>query len=137
IEPDLFILVETDFWYNMLKELKRCGAKIALINGKISKSSFQRYKSLGKFSTRLFGFFDTLCVQSEEYKRRFLSLGVLEKKVLVSGNIKFDVETVLSPTISLNFPTAKEVVAVVSTHENEEEMILNALKEIDPKVCLL
>ena len=137
ISPDLFILVETDFWYNMLKELKKEGAKIALINGKISKSSFQRYKSAGAFSKRLFGFFDLMCLQSDEYKKRFVSLGVSERKISVTGNIKFDVETVLTPSVKLNLPTAKQVVAIVSTHENEEEMILSALKEVSSNVCLL
>ena len=43
LDPDLFILVETDFWYNLLSELKRNQARIILINGKISENSYANF----------------------------------------------------------------------------------------------
>lgn len=135
ISPDLFILVETDFWCNLLTELKRIGVKIALVNGKISDSSYRKFQKLSLFK-KIFTSIDLFCVQDDEYKKRFLGLGVPKNKVVVTGNLKFDIPRLLKANDRIHLPKAKRCITISCTHENEEEMILDTLKDVSD-VCLL
>lgn len=135
IAPDVFILVETDFWLNLLTELKRHETKIALVNGKVSERSYRKFRAYPAFARELFGQIDLFCLQNEEYKERFLGLGVPEKKISVTGNLKFDMPRIVTPQFNIYLPEARKCVTIACTHENEEEMILDALHGLD--VCLL
>ncbi len=137
IDPDLFILVENDYWPNLLNALKAHGTKIALVNGRISLHSFKRYKMVPNYAKRLFTLFDIMCLQASEHKKRFGILGMPEERTLVTGNIKFDATKVMRPSQDLNLPENKRLVTIASTHEGEEEMILEALETMDDSVCLL
>jgi len=130
IQPDLFILVETDFWLNLLKELKQNQTKIAVVNGKISTTSFKRFKIFKRFAKALFGLVDQFCLQSDSDKLRFLELGTPLKKIAVTGNIKFDSQKIVTNRKDLNFPTDKKIVTIALTHENEEELILRELEKL-------
>jgi 3-deoxy-D-manno-octulosonic-acid transferase len=131
IQPDLFILVETDFWFNLLQELKRNHAKIAVVNGKISTTSYKRFTKFKKFSKALFNSVDQFCLQSDTDKLRFLDLGVSNEKIVVTGNMKFDIESVIKNREDLKFPRMRKLVTIASTHENEEAMILKELEKLD------
>lgn len=138
ISPDLFILVETDFWLNLLSYLKKNDASVVVVNGKMSPASHRNYKRAPKFSKDLFSLVDLYCVQSQEYKFAFKDLGVREEKILVSGNVKFDAKEILSHSISFKgFREERKVVTLASTHEHEEEMILEALKEMKESLSFL
>jgi 3-deoxy-D-manno-octulosonic-acid transferase len=131
IEPDLFVLIETDFWYNLLTELKKKNVKTALVNGKISKTSSRNFKKFRWFAHKLFNLVDCYCVQSEIDKDRFLELGVDPRKIAVTGNIKFDGKVQKSNIEGLCFPEGKKLITIASTHENEEEIILAELAKLD------
>jgi len=74
LRPTIFILVESDFWLNLLTALKAQGTKIVLVSGKMSERSARRFTRFSLFSKKLFSHFDHLCVQNEDHYRRFLPL---------------------------------------------------------------
>lgn len=139
IRPDLVILSETDYWYHFASAAKNCGAKLALINGKMSERSFRRYRWLGKWLEHYFSPVDLFIVQSERYKERFQALGISEKKIVVGGNLKLD-----APVNYLNDSERTEwrqrfsinpedlVIVAGSTHESEEALILNVFQALAP-----
>ena len=130
VDPDLFILIESDFWFNLCAQLKKNGVGIALINGRISLSSYKNFRKVRSFSRKLFSFVDLFCVQSESDREKFIKLGVSMGSIYVKGNIKFDAPISVSfplPT-SLASLTEKSVIAVTLTHKGEEELLL---KELD------
>ena len=137
IDPDLFILVETDFWYNLLQQLKINETKIALVNGKLSTKSYHRFKYFNKFALALFSKIDLFCLQSDLDKERFLNLGISAEKLTVTGNLKFDAKTAPSNRVDLNFPADKKLVTIALTHDNEEELILNELEKLEGYTFLL
>lgn len=137
IDPDLFILVENDYWPNLLNALKANGTKIALVNGRLSLQSYKRYKMCPTYAKKLFSTFDIMCLQTEEHKRRFETLGVPSERIYVTGNIKFDALCLMRSSEELNFPEGKRLITIASTHEGEEEMILEALQAMCDSVCLL
>ncbi len=119
LQPSLFILVEGDFWPNLLKELK---CKIFLVSGRVSQKTASRWQMFPSFANKLFSKFDLLCVQSDEYAKRFLPFA--GDKVRVTGNLKFDIEPEKIKDVSL----PKDFITICSTHAPEEEKILDHLE---------
>lgn len=137
VAPDLVILCESDFWFNFLTESKKQGAKIALINGKMSERSFQRYRKVPRFAKALFAPFDSLCIQSVHYEERFQNLGLPIEKMHVTGNIKFDDSPQALSTEQLNtwktsLGLSKEdlILVVGSCHDPEEKLVLDAAEKL-------
>jgi 3-deoxy-D-manno-octulosonic-acid transferase len=134
VRPTLLILCESDFWYHLFKIAKQQGAKLALVNGKISERSHRRFQKVPFFTTRLFAHLDLACVQSERYFQRFLSLGIPAQKLFVSGNLKLDtpakkMDATEREALKQKLHIAQEDLVLVlgSTHAPEEEWILSSL----------
>ena len=137
IAPDLVILTESDFWYNFMKGAKDSGAAIALVNGKISERSFNRFKKTSFFTKKLFSFINQFCIQSKHYHERFKALGINENKMLITGNLKFDDEY---PRLTkeqhetwkrqFNIRPEDQIVVVGSSHDPEERLILEQFKTV-------
>lgn len=128
IQPDLFLLSETDFWYNLLNAVKKRGGKTLLLNGKISLPSAQRYAKLPSFSQKLFDKIDHLCVQNGAYARHFAALGIPKEKITETGNLKlcvpkenFDLSLLRK---QFGLTETDRVLTIGSTHEGEEELLL-------------
>lgn len=147
IQPDFFLLCEGDFWYNLLRLVKKRGAKTALINGKLSERSLQRMKLFSFFSKKLLSMIDCFCLQSSLYKARFLELlpenmpRNIPRNIYICGNLKLDIQyPQFSEQEKLDFRKqlgirAKSLV-IASTHEGEEKPLLLAAKEVDAKIIL-
>ena len=137
IKPDLLILVESDFWYNLISY----NQNVVLVNGKLSENSLARFKLVPFFTKRLFSHFKLLCVQSERYARRFEILGIPQSKIVITGNLKFDQPF---PHIDkdrwkkeLGIQEGEKVITLGSTHEPEEEMLLSILEKFPAWKILL
>jgi len=99
IRPDLFILVETDFWPNLLASLQRSNVPPLLVNGRISRKSMSAYQRFSFFSRPLFSSFSSLCMQTEMDGQNMIDLGVPENRIFNLGNLKFDM-----PPLVINKP---------------------------------
>jgi 3-deoxy-D-manno-octulosonic-acid transferase len=135
--PDIVILCESDFWFNFLRYAKQEGALLALVNGKISMKSKNRFRTAPFFSKPLFNLFEVLCVQNEFYEKRFLEAGAPSVKMQVTGNLKLDDEyPQLSPEEAaewrkkLGISPDQLVLTIGSSHNPEEQLFLAQLKEI-------
>jgi 3-deoxy-D-manno-octulosonic-acid transferase len=122
--PKLVIISETDLWLNFLNAAKEVGAKVVLVNGKLSERTFCRYQRFPSFSKKLLFPIDLFCVQSKEYADRFLSLG--KRNVHVTGNTKFDFFPSSTPASKIKSPT----LVLGSTHEGEEALFLDVVKRV-------
>lgn len=90
IRPDLLVLAELELWPNLIATAKRSGAKVAVINGRLSPASFRGYQRLRPFIASCLKRLDLIAVQNQEYANRFRQLAALEQCVSVTGSIKFD-----------------------------------------------
>ncbi len=131
VSPDLVILCESDFWVNFLHTAKRIGAQIAVINGKISERSAKRLAKWPTFASKLFSPVDFFCIQNQLYLDRFVQLGVLKPKCMISGNIKFDSEYPSMPERELiewqkrlGITPDDLVIVAGSSHHGEESLIM-------------
>lgn len=131
LKPKLFLLVESDFWPNLLTALKKHGAKIVLVSGKLSERSARRFQKFPSFSKKLFSHFDLLCLQSEEHYHRFLPLISDPTKLQVTGNLKLDIEPHPVDTAywKQRLCIEQPILTISCTHAPEEELLLTALQE--------
>jgi 3-deoxy-D-manno-octulosonic-acid transferase len=90
LNPSLLLLVETELWPNLIHEAKRRGARIALVNGRISPRSFPRYRRLRRLLTGTLGEVDLFLMQGEAHAQRIREMGAPADRVAVTGNLKFD-----------------------------------------------
>ncbi len=134
-KPSVILLVETEIWFNFLREASRSGARIAIVNGRLSEKSFKRYSYIKNFIRRVLGYVDLALMQGNADAKRLMSLGAHATRVKVTGNIKFDqgVESSdLTETFRERFAITKDAPLIVaaSTHAPEERWILEAFKKI-------
>lgn len=133
-KPDVVIISETDLWFNFLRSCKEKGAFIAIVNGKLSERSQRTYKKLPWFSKKLFSFIDLFCVQAPIYQQRLESVGVNNKRIVVTGNMKFDEElgklsdgTLANLKQKFNISSQNQVIVIGSSHDSEEKQFLEVL----------
>ena len=115
IDPDLFILIETDFWPNLIASLD---VPIILINGRLSSTAYRRWKQVPFIAKPLFSKITSAYMQTEVDRRRIEELGA--PRAEVSCNLKFD-----RPV-----PRAvqkEDIVMLTCSHAGEEEMFLDAV----------
>ncbi len=121
--PDAAFWFESEFWPNILTEIKKNNIPLILLNGRVSDKSFASWKKHKSFIRPIQELFTLSFGQTEENARRLKELGA--PNVDCVGNLKFSAsapvvdEEELSRLQSLigNRPTFM----MASTHDNEEE----------------
>ena len=88
--PDVLILIETEFWPNMIYLAHKHGTKIITVNGRISKNAFPYYKITTFFWRPFLKLIDYISVRNEFDYNRFVSLVGNNKTVGITGNVKYD-----------------------------------------------
>jgi len=136
-QPDLFIMIETELWPNLIRALDEQGAQIMLASGRISDDSFGQYKYLGSLLEDMLKRVDIFSMQHQEAAEKIKELGAAEDHICINGNLKYD--------INLNLPSKEEyfqkrklfkikdetkVLVAGSTHQGEEEMILDLYQQL-------
>jgi len=134
IKPAVVLLMETEIWFNFIREASCYGSKVAIVNGRLSERSRSRYELIQGFLLELFPYIDLAIMQSERDSLRLMSLGMDGLRVKVSGNLKFDrvtshADSQLSVALKDRFGLGdvRPVVLAVSTHSPEEGMLLESL----------
>ena len=131
MNPAVVLVMETELWPNFLRECKAREIPVALVNGRISRKSFARYRRIKFFLRRVFECVTVAVMQSEKDAERLRELGA--KKVVVAGNLKFDVGIVDRQTdLACRFRLNGEVPLVVaaSTHAPEETIVLESFANV-------
>jgi 3-deoxy-D-manno-octulosonic-acid transferase len=90
IRPAVLALVELELWPNLIRSAKRAGAKVAIINARLSARSYRGYRYLRRPLGTTLRRIDIVAAQDDEYARRFVELGVPEERVSVTGSVKYD-----------------------------------------------
>jgi len=137
IQPDVVLLMETEIWVNFLREASKTGAKVAIVNGRLSEKSAKRYGWIPKTIRRVLHYVDWALMQNAADAKRLIALGIRNTKVKVTGNIKFDqqfdaAENNLTNKFRERFAVsdAAPLIVAASTHAPEEKWILDAFKTV-------
>ena len=90
VRPDLLVLAELELWPNLICAANDSGAKVAIINGRLSDGSFRGYRRLRPLVASLLRRIDLIAAQNDETAERFRLLGAPAEDVVVTGSLKFD-----------------------------------------------
>jgi 3-deoxy-D-manno-octulosonic-acid transferase len=145
IKPRLGLIVETELWPNLIYFATKAQIPLFLINARLSERSYQRYKKVVFLFKPILNKFKTIFAQSEDDAQRFKTLGADGAKVVVLGNIKFDLQvqdmdTDIFLKLKAQWGSQRLLVMVASTHEDEEQQILSRLTKLQaglPNMLLL
>ena len=122
-KPSLAVFIESEIWPNIILNLKNRNIPLILLNARISKKSYKKWKKISFFSKSIFNKFDVCLSQNNETKNYLKKLGAENIKKL--GNLKFS-ETSLKNINKINkntkkfFDSKKILFGAISTHQSEE-----------------
>lgn len=137
VKPNVVLLMETELWFNFIRESKRAGASVAIVNGRLSEKSFNRYQWIPRTMRRVLHYVDLALMQHQKDARRIINLNIRASKVKVTGNIKFDQDSDETKNDSTDylrdrFAITKDAPLIIaaSTHAPEERLVLDAYKTV-------
>jgi 3-deoxy-D-manno-octulosonic-acid transferase len=132
-KPSAVLLMETEIWPRFIHEAKQSGAKVAIVNGRLSERSFGRYAMVRRVMKNVLANVDLALMQGSNDANRLISLGLAAAKAKVTGNLKFDIvidpkEVEAARRIDERFALSggRPVIVAASTHEPEERWILDS-----------
>ena len=133
-DPQLVIVLETELWPNLCAAVKRHGAKLMLMNGRLSEKSYRGYGKLPRLIRPMMARFDALAVQTQVEAERYMALGAWPERVYPIGSVKFDMtlDTVVKQAASqlrVSFGD-RPVWIAASTHPGEDAPVLAAHKTL-------
>lgn len=139
VRPDLLVLAELELWPNLVGAVRAAGARVAVINGRLSEHSFRGYRRIRPLVASLVRRIDVVAVQDATYADRFLTLGARPEAVHVTGSMKYDgAETdrgnphTRRLSALAGFGDDDVIFLAGSTQEPEEAAALAAFQQLSP-----
>lgn len=140
-QPDIALWMESELWPNMLKALKSQNIPAVLINARLSDKSFALWKIFKKDVQIILNTFRTVLCQTPLDEKRFIDLGVPQKNIHVTDNLKYSATNLPYNEDDLKRLTGhilqRPVWVYASTHDGEEqlachthEIVKNALPDL-------
>ena len=133
-KPQAAFFVDSEIWPNMIKNLHKQKIPIIILNARITKKSFQKWKIINNFSKSIFKKI-SLALASDIQTKQFLKkLGV--KKIIFAGNLKYyginNIKNLDTKSYKYKFKNFK-ILCAASTHHGEEKLISKLHKIIKKK----
>lgn len=135
LKPKALVVMETELWPNLVAQAHKQNIKLLLINGRISDKSVASYQKFSVLIKPCLAKFDQVLAQSELNKERLITLGARQAHCHNIGNLKYDISEssdtskkyqLLKPLFSPNRP----IWLLASSHEGDEQLILDAYRQI-------
>ena len=136
LRPQMVVIAETEFWPNFLRLAHASGARIAVVNARISDRSWPRYRRYRGWMRKLLANVDMFLAQTPADATRLQDIGARPERVRVSGNLKFDIPAPVTPAIvesvraSIAASGAGPVLVCGSTVDGEETLLLKAFENV-------
>jgi 3-deoxy-D-manno-octulosonic-acid transferase len=136
-KPRVYIPMETEIWPNALTTIGDLGARIFMLNGRLSERSHRNYTRFASVFRGPLGRVTAFCMQTETDAQRMRDLCGRAERVFVTGNCKFDLDI---PALSAEgraelraecaIAPSVPVIVVGSTHPGEEQIALEAVRRV-------
>lgn len=132
--PELGLIMETELWPNLIHHAKALDIPMVLANARLSARSAAGYQRIATLTRSMLQSFSLIAAQSQDDRQRFIALGADKTQVHAVGNLKFEIALPASLTEQAEAMRAnwgnRPVFIAASTHEGEDEIILNASRQI-------
>jgi 3-deoxy-D-manno-octulosonic-acid transferase len=137
IRPNVLVLTELELWPNLIRAARKSGARVAIINGRMSEKSFRGYNRLRPLIARILRRIDLIAVQDQSYAQRFRHLGAHHHAIHVTGSMKYDGAQTdcANPAIRrlaalAGFASGDIIFLAGSTQEPEESIVLEIFRRL-------
>lgn len=146
LDPALLVIVETELWPNLLRTAHEAGARVAVVNARLSRRSTRGYRRFRFLMRRVLANVDAILAQSEADAARLIQIGAPPERVALTGNLKFDCEPPASRPLNKVLQEAlaaagrAPVLVAASTMPGEEEPLLSvwrAVRRSYPRALLI
>lgn len=132
-KPEKMLIMETELWPNTLHTVAKFGIPISVLNARLSEKSYLGYKKVQPLFNLLGKHLTHVCCQYQDDADRFITLGIDEGRIHVTGSVKFDIEIneqILTSGQELRelLGSERSIWVAASTHKGEDEQILAAHK---------
>ena len=121
-KPNLSIFIDSEVWPNLIIKINERKIPLLLLNARITKKSFYRWKLIISFAKKLFEKFD-LCITSNKESENFLKI-LGSKNIKNFGNLKYShLKDSKIKEINIDFLNKiknRNVWCAASTHPTEE-----------------
>ncbi|WP_084418708.1 3-deoxy-D-manno-octulosonic acid transferase [Henriciella litoralis] len=139
-QPATAIFAEGDIWPNLISEAHARGVKLALINARMTRSSITGWGKWPDFAKRVFSCFDLILAADARTADGLTSLA--HRQVSSVGNLKSALPPPAVNGEQLNllrdqFIGSRGCLTAVSTHEGEEELVIEAISQMSPRPALI
>jgi len=130
------VIIETEIWPNLYSVASE-KSELYIINGRLTEKKMKSYLKIKGFIKKLLNKAEKIMVQSEEDRKRYVSLGLTDEKVKVYKNLKYSIkyEKISEETeekyIENNIQKDKKIIVCGSTRPGEEKIWLEVFKEIN------
>ena len=137
VNPNAFVMVETELWPNFLKACKSKKIKTLMVNGRFSLRSYGKYRLTRFFWKKILNDLSAAGMITKIDAARFTNIGMPEDKIQVMGNAKYDaLAAMASPALQkeiarrFNVRADERFFVAGSTHPGEEEIIIDVYKKL-------
>jgi len=131
--PNLIVFVDSEIWPNFLLEIKKRKILLILLNGRITKKTFLKWRLISSFASKIFQTFK-LCLVSNYESKKYLDF-FKAHNVKYLGNLKL-----ASKNKATNLNKSNKTILIqskfwcaVSTHKTEEIFCLKTHLSIKKK----
>lgn len=134
-QPRLAVILETELWPNLYHECGYRRVPLVLASARISPRSVNRYRRLVRLFRETLSHGIVIAAQSKADAERFELIGANPEHTHITGNIKFDFELPAGLEadglrLRERYAAGRPVWIAGSTHEGEEDVVLNAHAQI-------
>ncbi|WP_130619275.1 lipid IV(A) 3-deoxy-D-manno-octulosonic acid transferase [Dyella amyloliquefaciens] len=135
VRPRLAIIVETEIWPNLYFACRNRGIPLMIVNARLSERSLRGYKPMGGLVARALSCVSQIAAQSRTDAARYRELGADPEKIVVTGNLKFDMPVpydaeLKGDELRHQWGHLRPAWIAGSTHEGEELPVLEAHLEV-------
>lgn len=130
------VIIETEIWPNLYSVASE-KSELYIINGRLTEKKMKSYLKIKGFIKKLLNKAEKIMVQSDEDRKRYVSLGLTDEKVKVYKNLKYSIkyekisEEAEDKYIENNIQKDKKIIVCGSTRPGEEKIWLEVFKEIN------
>lgn len=134
MQPQFGIIMETELWPNLILQCAKQSIPLVIANARLSARSAHGYQKVSTLARQMLQSLPLIATQTHSDRERFLQLGADKEKVHAVGNLKYEITLPASAIERAEAIRAlwgnRPVFIAASTHEGEEEQIIDAARKI-------
>ncbi len=140
VSPRMTVVMETELWPNLFHQCHVRNIPVIVANARLSERSAKGYARFPGLVRPTLANITVIAAQDQADADRFQFIGADKSQVSVTGSIKFDISLPASLREQGEalrrecFGSDRPVLVAASTHEGEDELVLDAFAKIKAEV---